>query len=169
MAFTPEDGTGLSDANSYVTIAYADEYFLDRNETSWASATSATQEASLIKGTDYIESRYKRVQGQAVNSTQALMFPAYGMINDDGNIVGSDSVPVEIKQACCILALEVLNGVDINAAIERTTSEEKAGPVQVKYSDSSAPETLYAQVNGLVSTFLSMLPAYGGQGRLNRG
>ena len=33
MALIVEDGTGLSDANSYVSVAYADAYFIARNVT----------------------------------------------------------------------------------------------------------------------------------------
>ena len=41
MAFIAENNSGLTDANSYTDVAYADSYFLDRNNTIWSALTTA--------------------------------------------------------------------------------------------------------------------------------
>ena len=52
-----EDGTGLSNADSFVSVAYADTYFSTRGVSAWASLTN--KEALLIKATDYITTKCK--------------------------------------------------------------------------------------------------------------
>ena len=54
MAFVTEDGTGLAEANSYVSVAEADAYHADRGNAAWIGEDSAKQSA-LIKATDYLE------------------------------------------------------------------------------------------------------------------
>lgn len=53
-----EHGYGVHNADSYVSVAYADTYFSTRGVTSWAALTPAVKEASLIKATDYIEKMF---------------------------------------------------------------------------------------------------------------
>ena len=49
MAFIVEDGTGVEDANSYTSVAFADAYFADRNNTTWSGASVADKEFALVK------------------------------------------------------------------------------------------------------------------------
>ena len=46
MAFVVEDGTGLSNSNSFVAVAFADSYFADRNQTAWAGTDEAKKGVS---------------------------------------------------------------------------------------------------------------------------
>ena len=101
MALIVEDGTGLSDANSYVSVAYADAYFLARNVTSWASLT--IKEALLIQATDYMEAVYSESwKGTVLLDTQSLSFPR---IIDDATVY-----PDRLLKAVCELALKANDG-----------------------------------------------------------
>lgn len=55
--FIVEDGTGVDGANSYVDVAYADQYFLDRAITAWTGA-DAVKQSALVRATDYVTTRY---------------------------------------------------------------------------------------------------------------
>lgn len=55
--FVVEDGTGVVGANSYVDVAYADQYFLDRARATWTGADSVKQSA-LVRATDYVTTRF---------------------------------------------------------------------------------------------------------------
>lgn len=57
MAFTVEDGTGVTDANSWTDVAFADAYFADRAITAWTGSNSV-KEAALIRAADYIHTRF---------------------------------------------------------------------------------------------------------------
>ena len=57
-----EDGTGLANANAYVSVEFADEYFSARGNQTWVGLGSADKEAAIIKATDYLEAVYFEFQ-----------------------------------------------------------------------------------------------------------
>ena len=77
MAFVPEDGTGLENANSYIDVAFADAYFEDRAILTWDSLEDDAKTAALIAATDYIDARFgPYFKGIPLNfGEQALHFP----------------------------------------------------------------------------------------------
>lgn len=78
MAFVPEDGTGVVDANSYIDVAYADAYFTDRGNAVWAALGNADKQIALINATDYINMRWGLTpgfKGLPATETQALLWP----------------------------------------------------------------------------------------------
>lgn len=148
MSFQVDDGSGLTDANSYTDVDYADSYFLDRNNTIWSALTTAQKEALLILGTDYIETTYYgSFRGVALVDTQALQFPrvdVYGLeINYD-----------RVKKAVCELAFRANDG-DLNKDIDRQAIEETVDVITIKYSASSDPKTRYPLIATLLTPLLS--------------
>jgi hypothetical protein len=144
MALIVEDGTGLSDANSYVSVAYADAYFLARNVTAWASLTN--KEALLIQATDYMEAVYSESwKGTVLLDTQALSFPR---IIDDATVY-----PDRLLKAVCELALKA-NDRALLVDVEQRTIEEKIDVITVKYAEYSDQKTQYSMVYGLISPYL---------------
>ena len=139
-----EDGTGLSNADSFVSVAYADTYFTTRGVSAWASLTN--KEALLIKATDYIEAVYSESwKGVTLNDTQSLSFPR---IIDDATIY-----PDRLKKAVCELALKANDG-DLLVDVEQRTIEEKVDVISVKYAEYSDQKTQYSMVYGLISPYL---------------
>lgn len=144
MSLIVEDGTGLSDANSYVSVAYADDYFLARNVTSWASLT--IKEALLIQATDYMEAVYSESwKGTVLLDTQSLSFPR---IIDDVTVY-----PDRLLKAVCELALKANEGA-LLVDVEQRTIEEKIDVITVKYAEYSDQKTQYSFVYGLISPYL---------------
>jgi hypothetical protein len=78
VTFLVEDGTGLATATAGTSVAFADDYFNDRQIQEWANLETATKQACLIKATDYVEYRWaSRFDGDPVtlDPAQALSFP----------------------------------------------------------------------------------------------
>ena len=139
-----EDGTGLSNADSFVSVAYADTYFSTRNVTAWASLTN--KEALLIKATDYIEAVYSEAwKGTTLSDTQSLSFPR---IIDDATVY-----PDRLLKAVCELAYKANSG-DLLVDVEQRTIEEKIDVISVKYAEYSDQKTQYSMVYGLISPYL---------------
>ena len=144
MALIVEDGTGLSDANSYVSVAYADAYFLARNVTSWASLSN--KEALLIKATDYIEAVYSEAwKGTTLLDTQSLSFPR---IIDDATVY-----PDRLLKAVCELALKANEGALLVDEKQRAI-EKKMDVMTIKYAEYADQKTQYSFVYGLISPYL---------------
>lgn len=103
MAFTPEDGTGLSTANAYVDTAFADAYFADRGVTDW-TGTPEDKQSWIIRATDYIDARFGAVliDQIAFPGIQALQFPR---VKVGTTATPPVSLPVNLKKAACEYAL----------------------------------------------------------------
>lgn len=149
MAFTVEDGTGVEDANAYVTIAEVLEYLTDRNRASEWTGSDAVKQAAVIAATDYVEKRWGRAfLGRIGYATQGLSWPRTYAYNG----VAVTNVPRALKQAVSEYAARALNnplwadppaalevdGVEVSGAIKR--KREKVGPLEeeIEYSEVDA-------------------------------
>lgn len=137
--FTPEDGTGLTDANSYVPLAFADQYFLDRANVAWTGADGDKQSA-LVRATDYVEGRF-RFKGESFLTTQALFFPTYsGKHDPDTGDKTPDAMPPKLLKAICEYAVRALaaalapDPTVTDSGQKLTASTEKLGPIEETFT-----------------------------------
>lgn len=118
-----EDGTIVSGANSFCTVAFADSYFATRGVVEWVGSNTVKEQA-LIKATDYIELVYSdKFKSYILSDTQLLSFPRelYGHIVPDG-----------IKKANCELALRSLvSNLIIDVSSESSVSRLKKKVVTI--------------------------------------
>jgi hypothetical protein len=76
MPLIVEDGSGLSDAESYCSVSEADFYFARRGIVAWAALQEQPKEIALIKGTETINLLFSELfAGKKLKITQALEFP----------------------------------------------------------------------------------------------
>jgi hypothetical protein len=99
FTFTVEDGTGLAAANSFGTVAEADDYHEGRGNTAWAAiASSDLKEDCLVRGADYIEKRFgHKFRGFRRSGDQGMSWPRLDAWDNDG--YAFDDVPTKLKQA----------------------------------------------------------------------
>ncbi|CAM0069584.1 head-tail adaptor Ad1 [Vibrio phage K251 g3] len=156
MKFVVEDGTGKSDATSYVDLDYAKEYFTRKGYTAWNDLTPEAQQMELINGTEYADKKFgAKLDGRPSKDTQSLEFPRTGLKDRYGRpILG---VPDNVKQATCEYAILSKTGglypqtsrVDENIKSETV----KVGPIttttsyvesrrQVVYLDHPYPDAM---------------------------
>lgn len=114
MALIVEDGTGKSDAESYISVADATAYLaLHSNPTTWTDATEADQERYLRMATQYMDSVYgSRWKGTKNTQEQALDWPRYYVVDRNGYAIDNDIVPVKVTYACAELAAKEAAGTD---------------------------------------------------------
>ena len=146
-----EDGNGLSDANSYVSIVYADDYFSARGVTSWNTLSDSEKESALIKGTDYINSVFDW-NGKKSSKTQALAFPRSNLVDTDGYEV--EGVPDKLKMAVCIASQMASEGTDLYQVSQSNgaVTSEHIGQISFTYDTAQKVEdcTLYESINSLL-------------------
>lgn len=109
MAFTVEDGTGLDNANSYVTLAYVNEYHADRGNDLWAG-TDVKKQQAIIRATDYVEKRFSTMfKGVKQSRSQALSWPRFNAVDNSGHLFSEeDNIPRKLKMAIAEYALRAL-------------------------------------------------------------
>ena len=105
-----ENGTGLPNADSYVSVEFADSYFSARGVSAWVALTQTQKEQALIKGTDFIDSIYQWY-GKKATTEQSLRFPRVNLRDYEGQeVVG---VPNCLKQAVCDASMLSANGTEL--------------------------------------------------------
>lgn len=95
---------------------------------------------------------YMRLQGYKSEDGQGLQWPRANVIDEDGNLVGSNTVPTQWKRASFEMARIVPadHAVDLPAWIKRV----KAGSAEVEFGSSQRTENTFSYVKSLVAPFL---------------
>lgn len=127
MSLVIEDGTGLPNADSYVSVADANAYAAAMGHVSWLAAgvTEAQKETALRRATQYVDSRY-RYKNSKLNPDQALEWPRAGF-----------TWPVKrVLDATCELAVRALAGdLYSDVAPDDNIKSETVGPLTTVYQD----------------------------------
>jgi hypothetical protein len=144
MAFVPEDGTGLPNANSYGLVAEADEYFVDRGNGAWAALDTNAKQSALIQATDYIDMRYgSRFIGQEKTNTQGLEWPRIFQPGDksyEETYGGTGEIPKDLKYATFEYASRASKGplapdpVFSEAGVSVITTHQRVGEVERRFA-----------------------------------
>ena len=117
MAITVENGTGLTNSDSYISVADADSYIAlyMRNSSTWTDLSTANKELYLKEATQALDVLYaRRWVGTRLKELQALAFPREGAYDQDGFSIDATTVPTRVKNATVEMAWRTLNvgGVD---------------------------------------------------------
>lgn len=142
MTFVVEDGTGLSTANAYALVAFADSHFADKGLTaSWGSDATLKQQA-IVKATEYMDLRWGSFLGGYVEvkePMQALQMPRLDLYDSAGNLV--EGIPNLWKKACCEYALISMSSElmpnpqsPTNTGQVVSGSRTKVGPLEFEYT-----------------------------------
>src|SRR5512139_342931 len=114
-----ENGTGLSTANTYCTLAQADTYHDGRLHTGdWDKADDTTQTRALAWATRLLDEQVAW-RGDRISTTQALEWPrANVLVRDRDAYVDDDSVPAWLRDATAEFARHLIAG-DRTKAVEQ--------------------------------------------------
>ena len=134
MAYTVQDDNGLvADANAYFTVAEFKTYCLDRgyatvfddDDITIAGTvyTNASIEKSGVRGTDYLDQRFRYNGTRLQREEQTTQFPRSGCYNADGDYMNGVVRPV--KRAAMEYALFDLTGTELNP----NPSQDESGRV----------------------------------------
>lgn len=156
MALIVEDGTGRTDAESYISVADADARHSNFGNSAW-TGTDAVKESALRKATAYMLQAYRQLwvgNRVKVNPPQALDWPRYG-VEVDGFPVHFDVVPADIANACADLALRALSG-DLNADLTRGVVRKKIGPIETEYDPYSPQRKRFPAIAMALAPYLKV-------------
>jgi hypothetical protein len=155
MGIIVEDGTGLAGANSYASEDELDTYTDDRAIT----LATGDAEAALIRATAAIDAIYgSRFPGYKTNGRdQNLLWPRIYAYDGDGDLIDSDEIPVEIKNATCEAAVrELTTPGSMSPDLERGGGVKrlKAGSVEIEYGSNAEAGTTFSVIDGILSALL---------------
>lgn len=143
MSLIVEDGTGLSNAESYASVADADAYHLSMGNTAWTGAEQLKEKA-LRRATQYLDAWY-RFRGERLLLTQSLEFPRVGVTD-----LLPDWPMKNLVAATCELALRALSGTLISDTEGESIRREKVGPIETEYFRNDGAQVRYTLVDKLL-------------------
>lgn len=164
MALVVEDGTGLADAEAYVSRAYVTAYVAAYGLTAaaWTASASGVQEACIRKATQYLDNLYGRSwRGTKRFSVGALSWPRVDAYDDDSFLYASDELPTKLQQACAELAVRAAEGDLLEDPVEAGTvrsTRVKVGPIEEEISYSNGgnePTASYPLVEQLLRALIA--------------
>jgi hypothetical protein len=162
-----EDGSGVANANSYVSVAEYRAYATPRGVS--LPVSDSEVETQLILAMDYLEVQCWR--GIPSYDGQSLALPR-DEVYIGGSLIANDVIPGKIKFAQMQLALQVNNGVDLMPTVvggSASVVREKVGPLETEYATSLTVGTqpYFRSINALLGPYLCS-PGFG-QFRATRG
>lgn len=107
MALVVKDTAGAADANAFCDVAYGDTFFEGvLNASSWTGASAAEKAQAIVHATRVLNTY--TYDGVKTTTVQALEFPRFSIVDRDGWLLDSATIPECVKRATSLLALELL-------------------------------------------------------------
>ena len=145
MTLVIEDGTKVTGANSYITVAEYETWVDARFGTNHTGhGDDALVERYILRAMDYFERQAFR--GVKANEDQPLQWPRYN-VAIDGYYKDATEIPDEVKTALYELTRAEETSDGLLNEIKRKTKREKIGDIEVEYSDSSASRDMLPAVS----------------------
>jgi len=164
MAVTIVATPGASNANSFATLDFVNQYYEERGlpVTEWEDAdepaalvlmaarymvTMFSPLRKLIRMTPPAQSYYlirPTWTGLPSTTTQALPWPRTGMYDRNGNAIADDVIPTDLKTAQAEFAIQLAKGdrtLDNDVTLQGITSV-KAGSVSVSFKNAGIDTTV---------------------------
>ena len=137
MALVIEDGSVVTGANSYVTLAEF-KAWADSRDISY-NADDNVLEAQILRAMDYIERLY--FIGNKANENQPLQWPRTEALID-GYYADATEIPKEVKIAVYEATVVKAAGYSELEVQSRKTLRERVGDIEVQYADNSENRTI---------------------------
>lgn len=152
---------GAPDADAFVSLDDCDAYCTAQGLLGWTEAArSPTEddEAAIRRATSWLSNSLTWKGAKTNGRAQALAWPRVGVIDEEGEDVPSNEVPIEIVQACCIAAAyERTNpgGLTPTVNLSNQVKSKGVGPLRKEYfapaMSAEAAKPILTRVTDLVS------------------
>lgn len=164
MAFVPEDGTGLANANSYSDVEALTAYWESRG-VEMSQYLTTSKQAALVQSTDHIDLFFgPRLYGFKATSQQALEFPRLYLVDSTGTPI--EGVPVKVTYALFEYAYRILttkkplvpDPVVDTTGLQIQATFKKVGPLEKRTTFTTSARTLlppYPKADAWMKEFIS--------------
>lgn len=152
MALVVEDGTGLSTAESYISVADADTYIAAYKgaNTTWDDATEGAKEIAARQATQYLDGVYNW-KGEILLSTQALDWPRQNVYDELGEEI--TGIPVCLEQACATTMFLIVTGEELTANVGRDdqVKRKKIDIIETEWESGASQQPTFPEIGRLLS------------------
>ena len=159
MALIIEDGTGKTDAESYISVSDADSYVSKWHGTlsAWDDLDEAAKERALRMATRFIDAH--SFKGYRSNEDQALDWPRIVPDWIDGQWIDSDEVPQAVKSATVEAAVRDAQGETLFPDHDGSTvkaESQKIGPMSksFEYQGAKRQQKVFEVIQRLLEPYV---------------
>lgn len=157
MAISVEDGSGVSDAVSYVTVTEANTYWSVRaGGTEWTALSDAQKEQALIRASSFVDNqKLHPFRGTRKTSGQGMQWPRVGAVERFGPAVESDEIPGLVKRAVMSVSL-LASTTDLEPVLSRggRVTSESVGPISRSYAPDAPGHDVIMAVEGMLAPLI---------------
>ncbi len=145
-----EDGTGITNANAYLSVAEADSYFQARNNPSWNARNTPDKEKAILYATAFLDGVFYWL-GHIKKNEQALGWPRILVYDKEHRPIDTGSVPQKVKDATCELALEALDK-PLSPSLARggDVKRQKVASLEIEYFERAGSERTFPVVRQIL-------------------
>lgn len=166
FSFVVEDGSADSDATSYCTVEFADDY-IDANihaSSDWLGLEEETKQRLLVRASRYLD-RIMTWEGERVDQDSGLRWPRCGVYDADNFLIADDVIPPALKEATAEMASYLQNDDWTNPDEGRGLKEVSVDVIDIKFDTTrseklSVPSTVLAILEGLGLVKSGRRPAF---------
>ena len=155
MAFTVEDGTGVTDSNAFCSVTFSDDYHADRGSADWKGAKQEKQRA-IVRASDFLGRLSYR--GSRVDEEQSMAWPRLDVWSEGHELLDPTVIPIQLKRATAELAMIALeeelqpDSVDGRVASETEKSGSMSLTTTFVTDDSPRYQRVMAILDGLIQS-----------------
>jgi hypothetical protein len=165
FSFVVETGTADSDATSYSTVEFADDY-VEANHfaaTDWLALDEEDKQRLLVRSSKVLDIRFKW-NGQRVDQDSGLKWPRSGVYDEDSFQIADDVIPRILQEATVEFATYLMND-DWTAPRDADQYKElQIDVIDVKYNTefrrAYIPPTIIAMLEALGASSTGNRPAF---------
>ncbi len=155
-----EDGTGIANANTYITLAEYNTYIDEHGLTDSTDADAKT--GRIIRAKDWVEAQDGRYQGRKETDEQALVWPRSRVVIYSFSLE-ANTIPQQLKDAQAQLVFDSATTDIYNVNDGRAVILEKVDVLEVEYSDNGVVniQPIFAKVNDLLQPLYKTIGGLG--------
>lgn len=144
MTIVVEDGTGLANADAFVSVAWFRAWADARGKAN-IDFTDEEIEQAIVRASDYLSESfawagYRLNERGAAGGRQALAWPRVGVTDKSGYGLPSDEVPAEVQKATAEIVVKELASPGAMAPVynaQERVKSERFGSVAFEYDMSN--------------------------------
>lgn len=159
MALIVEDGTGMSDAESYLSVADISAVLARTGEdAAWLALASDTVREQVARKAMRALENERTFRGEKKTQGQALEWPRDDAEDDDGYLYANTEIPAKLKEALALLcAAAAVPGTDLQPTVTQPGRVQqksiRVGKIAIAtaYEGSQSQVTFHRKVESLLS------------------
>lgn len=147
MALVVEDGSVVTGANTYASIATVDAYHAALGQSTW-TGDDADKETAILRAMRYLENL--SWNGVKTSQSNPLSWPRYDAYDRDGVEYASNIVPTAVVNALCEAALIELTDQGALRPTQTTTGQvkrQKVDVIETEYFESNYSRQTFDAIN----------------------